>query len=250
MNIHAIERFVRLSANRVGFDIKRYKDDSSEYARIVKMLNSHKINLVIDIGANRGQYAKLLRRYGYQGRILSFEPLKDAWNALQKISQNDTNWDIFPRCAIGASKSLEVINVSGNSVSSSMLEMLEQHAKAAPDSAYVGTEKVHVMSLDETLEMIPNLPDRIFIKIDTQGYEEKVLDGASASISKAVGVQIELSMVLLYSRQMLFGGITDRLIRQGFEIWSILPGFTDDDSGRMLQCDAVMFKMQPGNSDA
>lgn len=245
-----IEILIRKIANHFGIDITRYKADSTESAKLVKMLFHNKVDLILDIGANTGQYANLLRRSGYQGRIVSFEPLQDAWNELQKISQNDAKWEIFPRCAIGSSKSLEIINVSGNSVSSSMLEMLEQHAKAAPDSAYVGTEQVQVMSLDEALEMIPNLPDRIFIKIDTQGYEEKVLDGASASISKAVGVQIELSMVPLYSGQMLFGGITDRLIRQGFEIWSIFPGFTDNDSGRMFQCDAVMFKMQPGKSDA
>lgn len=238
----SIEKVIRSTANRFGIDIKRYRDESSESAAIVRMLRQHKIELVVDIGANQGQYAKLLRRYGYQERILSFEPLQDAWDKLEMASRNDPKWQIFSRCAIGESKSSVTMNVSGNSVSSSILEMLDQHTEAAPESAYIRAEQVQAMPLDEALAMVQDLPQNIFIKIDTQGYEEKVLDGAPDAISRAVGVQIELSLVPLYAGQALFREITERLTSRGFEIWSLFPGFTDKSSGRMLQCDAVLFK--------
>ena len=244
INSRAIEKIIRSAANHVGIDVKRYKDASSESACVVKMLHQHKIDLVIDIGANRGQYAQLLRRYGYQGRIISFEPLQDAWDYLQKISSNDSKWEIFPRCAIGASNSFTTINVSGNSVSSSILDMLDQHAKAAPESVYVREEAIQVITLDEALEKISVATEKMFIKIDTQGYEEKVLDGARVSASLATGIQIELSLIPLYSGQALFQELTERLIQDEFEIWSIFPGFTDGINGRMLQCDAVLFKTE------
>jgi FkbM family methyltransferase len=243
MNTQAIERLIRLTANRIGIDIKRYKDDSSEYAKIVKMLKSNGINLVIDIGANHGQYAKILRRYGYLGRIISFEPLRSAWTALEYASRNDSAWDVFPRCAIGDIISSEKINISRNSVSSSLLEMLDQHAKSAPDSAYIAEESVDIITLDHALDkIIKDDNERMFIKIDTQGYEQKVLMGATQSITDAIGIQVELSFVPLYQNQELFAEILQRLTDSGFSIWSIFPGFTDPYSGRMLQCDAVLFR--------
>lgn len=244
------ELFIRNMANKLGVDVTRYKDDSADCAKLVKMLSHNNVDMVIDIGANQGQYAKLLRRYGYQGRILSFEPLQDAWNDLQSASSDDDNWDIFPRCAIGDSNSFETINVSGNSVSSSILDMLERHSDSAPESAYIRTEQVQVIPLDDALKSVSDLPENIFIKIDTQGYEEKVLDGASASITRAAGLQIELSLVPLYSGQALFQEILDRLTMSGLGIWSIFPGFTEKSTGRMLQCDAILFKNIPDRSDA
>jgi FkbM family methyltransferase len=244
MNTQAIERLIRLTANRIGIDIKRYKDDSSEYAKIVKMLKSNEINLVIDIGANHGQYAKLLRRYGYLGQIISFEPLHSAWTALQCASKNDSAWNVFPRCAIGDMIASEKINISSNSVSSSFLEMLDQHAKSAPDSVYIAEESVDIITLDHALDkIIKDGNERMFIKIDTQGYEKKVLMGATKSINDAIGIQVELSFVPLYENQELFAEILQRLTDSGFSIWSIFPGFTDSRSGRMLQCDAVLFRI-------
>lgn len=250
INRHSIENAIRAGANRVGIDIKRYRDEFSEPAQTARMLQQHGVELVVDIGANRGQYAKSLRRYGYQGRILSFEPLQDAWSELQEASRKDPKWEIFPRYAIGESKSSVTMNVSENSVSSSILEMLDQHTEAAPESAYIRAEQAQCIPLDEALTMVHDLPQRIFIKIDTQGYEEKVLNGASDALLRAVGIQIELSLVPLYAGQALFSEITERLTSQGFEIWSIFPGFTDKRSGRMLQCDAILFKMEHGNHNA
>lgn len=250
INLRSIEKAVRISANRIGIDIKRYRDELSEPARTVKMLQQHGVELVVDIGANRGQYAKLLRRYGYQRRILSFEPLQDAWNELQETSRNDSEWNIFPRCAIGESRSSVTMNVSENSVSSSILEMLDQHTQAAPESAYIRAEQAQCMPLDEALAMMHDLPQKIFIKIDTQGYEEKVLDGASDVLLRAIGIQIELSLVPLYAGQELYPEIIERLTSLGFEIWSIFPGLTEQRSGRMLQCDAVLFKSQAGCPNA
>lgn len=241
MNTYSIEKSIRLIANKFGFDIKRYRDQTSESGRIACMLRKKCIDLVIDIGANKGQYATMLRRQGYKGQIISFEPMLNAWNDLFKASCNDDLWDVFPRCAIGEKNGTASINVSANSVSSSILDMLKSHSDAAPESSYIGIESITMQTLDSAIESL-TLNKRIFIKIDTQGYEDKVLQGSAKSLLRAVGIQIELSLTPLYADQILLPEMLDQLRAFGFDTWAIFPGFTDDSSGRMLQVDAVMFK--------
>ena len=81
-----------------------------------------------------------------------------------------------------------------------------------------------------------------FLKIDTQGYESAVLDGAAKTLSRVVGVQVEMSLVPLYQGQALMPELVDRLQRLGFALWGISPTFAQDETGRMLQVDATMFR--------
>ena len=82
----------------------------------------------------------------------------------------------------------------------------------------------------------------IFIKIDTQGYEWQVLDGAEEALKLACGLHLELSLVPLYAGQHLWMNIIERLNSKGFDLWNINKGFTDSRDGRLLQIDATFFK--------
>ena len=93
---------------------------------MVALRHSH-IDLVIDIGANEGQFAKELRAGGYSGRIVSFEPLSAAHRRLLQESNRDSAWHVHPRCALGDRLGEIELNISGNSVSSSILPMLASH---------------------------------------------------------------------------------------------------------------------------
>jgi hypothetical protein len=120
--------------------------------------------------------------------------------------------------------------------------MLDSHREAVPESAYVGSEPVRLARLD-TLALGYLRPETVpFLKIDVQGYENEVLDGATEVLARARGLQLELSFVPLYSGQRLFEGITETLRALGFAIWAVWPGFCDPRSGRMLQVDAVLFR--------
>jgi len=134
------------------------------------------------------------------------------------------------------------INISGNSVSSSVLPMMEAHATAAADSAYVASNKVPIYRLDSIAsEYLSGTNDPI-INIDTQGFEWQVLDGATETLARAQGVLCELSLVPLYVGQHLWLDIIQRLENEGFTLWSIQLGFTDSRAGRTLQIDAVFFR--------
>lgn len=156
--------------------------------------------------------------------------------------KGDVLWEAGPRVAVGAEDGEVDIHVAGNSVSSSVLQMLNAHSAAAPGSGYVGIERVPMRRLD-TIGFEFVRPDSVvFLKIDTQGYEREVLRGASELIRASVGCQLELSLVPLYESQALYAEMLNELQGLGFDLWSIVPAFVDPKSGRLLQVDATFFR--------
>jgi len=242
MNFESLEVLLRKAVNSVGIDLKRHRPSSSPAGRLAAMLGHHDVDLVLDVGANAGQFASDLRRGGFSARMLSFEPLASAHARLLSASRNDDLWEIAPQVAIGDQEGDIEIHVAGNSVSSSVLQMLDSHATAAPASKYVASERVRLATLDTMLRDLRIDSERLFLKIDTQGYEDRVLNGATETLTRVCGIQMELSFLPLYEGQQLFDPLVQRLHSLGFSIWAIWPGFCDTASGRMLQVDVVAFK--------
>jgi FkbM family methyltransferase len=239
VNLRTVEGRVRRIANFLGVDIRRHR---SQHAHLLTMLTNRRVDLVLDVGANCGQFARSLRNAGYEGRLVSFEALSTAHAELLRVSRGDARWEIAPRAAVGDHEGETRINIAGNSLSSSVLGMLDSHREAVPESAYVGSEPVRLARLD-TLALGYLQPETVpFLKIDVQGYESQVLNGATEVLARAQGLQLELSFVPLYSGQRLFDGLTETLRALGFAIWAVWPGFCDPRSGRMLQVDAVLFR--------
>jgi FkbM family methyltransferase len=240
--LNMLKLFIKRFFRHLGIAVRRYQPSSSEDAQRMVMLAAHGVNLVFDVGANTGQFGRDMRYAGYKGRIVSFEPLSTVRKQLLVASRNDPLWKIAPQAAIGNEDGEIVIHVAGNSVSSSVLNMLDAHSSAEPESAYVSNEKVPLRRLD-TIAIDYLQPDAVlFIKIDTQGYEDRVLQGASKLLEKAVGVQLELSFVPLYDGQRLYEEMVDQLRALGFEMWAMWPAFVDPRSGRILQADATFFR--------
>ena len=238
-----IKKVIQRAANLAGFDIQRLGHDSKAAHQLLKGINRFEIDLILDVGANVGQFALELRSLGYQGRLVSFEPLSNAHPELEKAAGRDSRWTVHPRCAIGAHDGEVEINIAGNSLSSSILPMMESHASAAPGSAYIGAEKVPMFRLDTVAPPYLGKAHKPFLKIDTQGYEWQVLDGAGAILPRMSGVLCELSLVPLYDGQRLWLELIQRLEDEGFTLWSIYKGFTDPRDGRTLQVDAAFFRL-------
>lgn len=237
-------RFRILAQDRLGIDIRRWPDDDPAQ-HIVQLLRTNRISVVLDVGANDGGFASEVRRHGYTGRIESFEPLRSAYGSLSARAQKDPLWTAW-RYAIGAETGSAIINVAGNSgASSSLLPMLDRHASAAPSSRYIGSEEVEIRTLDHLSSELSLAPsDRVFLKIDVQGFEKFVIDGASDIISSGqiVGIQMELSFVPLYGGGTEWRQALDRIRDLGFEINYLRPGFRDRKTGQLLQSDVVAFK--------
>jgi FkbM family methyltransferase len=232
---------------RLGYDVHHYRPDSSAEARFMTMLAHHRINLVFDVGANVGQFAKSLREDGYAGRIVSFEPVSASWDKLVEASSGDPLWEVAPRCAIGEEDGEVEMHVSKNTVSSSILGMLDTHLEAAPDSAYVREEITPLRRLDTLAPEYLRPDSNLFIKIDTQGYESQVLRGAQQLLDRAVGIHAELSLAPIYEGQSLYDELIAYLAARGFAMWDMNPSFGNMQTGRLLCIDATLFRCSPGN---
>jgi FkbM family methyltransferase len=237
------KKTIKKLSRSLGIDLKRYNIQTSEAAKMQRLLAYHNIDLVFDVGANIGQYAKLLRELGYSGRIVSFEPLSSAYSQLKAVSEKDPLWEIAPQAAIGNQEGEIIINIAGNSYSSSALPMLDAHLESAPESAYSGSETVKLSRLDTIAkDYIKSETKSIFLKIDVQGLEKQVLEGATAILPLVKGIKLELSLVPLYEGQVLFKEMIDIVEKLGYELYGIEPGFTAEKTGRMLQMDGIFFK--------
>ena len=226
----------------LGYDVTgRYQFNDQGY-HLSKLLRFHAVDVVFDIGANTGQFAISLRDNGYLGLIVSFEPLPEAYLGLLKNSSRDDRWLVHERVALGSSEGKVVINVSKNSVSSSILPMEDLHLQAADDSAYIDKVEVKLTTLDDILNKYVTKGSSLFIKMDAQGYEGQIMQGAVKSLTVAKGVMCELSICDLYKNQAIWTEIISKLESFGFSIWAMQKGFCDEKSGRMMQVDGIFFK--------
>lgn len=218
-------------ARRLGVEISHYRPLA---ARVVARLADAEVPMVIDVGANRGQYATELRGHGYLGDIVSFEPVEEAFQHLASAAAGDTGWTCH-RMALGAVADEAPIHVASNLASSSLLEMAGGHRSGAPSVSIVGLETVRVARLDEVLD--DERP--CLLKLDVQGYEDRVLDGAPTTLRQAVLLQCELCTGDLYSSQAAVHVVMDRLGDLGFELVDLEPVFRDAADGRVLAVDAL-----------
>jgi len=233
-----IKKLIKFIIDKLGYQIIKKQN----HINLVEKLNSLNIDIIFDIGANKGQSAIEFFSKGFRGRIVSFEPLSEEYKELELNSKKFKNWIVAPRMAIGDKDGQVNINVSQNSGSSSILPISKTHTNAAPDSSYVGVQKVEIKRLDSIFENFTKPHDKVFIKIDTQGFESQVLWGSSKLLKNTIGLKIELSLVLLYEGQALWKEIIEEVNKMGFELWQIEPGFSDFSSGKMLQIDAIFFR--------
>ena len=230
-------------AGYFGVLLLRRNVNNDPTMQIERMLECESISVIIDVGANEGQFASGYILNPKIRRIISFEPLTDAFKVLGQRSSKFDNWDAH-QVAVGNQSGETTINVSMNSVSSSVRQLTDVHVGAAPNSECVKTELVNLRTLDSVLKDYFDVLERgnIMLKIDTQGYEREVLEGAKETLSKTKIVLVEVSFEVLYAGQALFEEIHSEMSSAGYKVYNIIPGLTDNHTGRLLQADFIYRK--------
>lgn len=226
--------FVRRNLNRVGVEISR----DPLIGRVARLCELLGVTTVVDVGANEGQFGRDIRAMRFRGRLVSVEPLAAPFARLADTAETDASWTVV-RAAVSDAPGTLTVHIAGNSVSSSVLPMLDTHTNAEPRSSYVGEEVVPATTVDRLIAEHAIDPATSYLKVDVQGFESAVLDGAAETITRFAAVQLELSMVPLYEGQALFREVTDRMTAHGFDLWILMPEFSDRATGRTLQCDGV-----------
>jgi FkbM family methyltransferase len=224
----------------IGLEVSFADTALTERNTLRPLFQSRKFNFVLDVGANTGQYGLLARSCGHRGPIVSFEPLTTAHEKLTVCAASDPLWTVAERVALGAGTASTTINVARNSVSSSLLVMNSRHLDAEPLSAFVGTQTIDIVALDDCIERYVSANRGGLLKIDTQGYEMEVLRGAHRSLSERLDViQTELSLAELYEGQPLMLEVCNFLKNYDFNLRHIIPGLKDPVSGGLLQLDGI-----------
>lgn len=238
--MRSIKRDIKALGRRIGLDISNYHPGASiEYQR-ARLIAESGITTVLDVGANVGNYGLTLRRFGYEGRTISFEPIASAFEILMQRCEDDALWEGY-KVALSDESGVGEINIAGNSVSSSFLPMDERHVSSAPKSQYVGRELVSMETLDHFATSLKPIENAL-LKLDTQGYELKALRGAERVLNNVSAIEVELSTVSLYEGQPLFGKVMDYIEKAGFRLEGLYPGFSDPSTGYMLQMDGLFVR--------
>jgi FkbM family methyltransferase len=214
-------------------------------AGLSEIFTAHQINCVVDVGANHGQYGDFLRQIGYKGRIVSFEPVSTSYKLLQERIKNDPAWDAH-NVAAGSAKQTLDIHVTEKDQFSSLLPMNSYAGKQFPEQTVVTrTEKVQVVRLDSMMDQITaGLSNpRVYLKMDTQGYDLQALEGSTGCMPLVLGLQSEIAVKPLYDGTLDYLTSLSKFNEFGFSITSLLP-VSRDQNLRVIEFDCLMVRSE------
>jgi FkbM family methyltransferase len=235
--INLVKKAIKYAFKIINIDIRKMPEyEKNKFT----WLKNYSINTIIDIGANVGQFVTEINKFLPDAKVLSFEPLKDAYNELLKLSNRIKNLKTF-NVALGDIDETKKIFKNKFSPSSSIMEMADLHKEAFPFTSEVSKEEIVIKKLDDIVAQ-EGLKPEILIKLDVQGYEDKVIQGGMETFKEARIIICEVSFYELYKGQLLFNEISDIFKNMGFVYkGSINPGF-HPKNGMPLFADAIFIK--------
>ena len=203
-------------------------------------LRNYNISTVLDVGANTGQFALQIHALLPEAKIYSFEPLKDCYAELKKNMRDVANFESF-NVALGNSNGKSSIYRNDFSPSSSILPMQNLLKKSFPQTTHAELEEIEICRLDDMSPKL-ELKDNILIKIDVQGFEDKVIMGGQNVIERAQVIIVETTFEPLYQGQVLFDGIYSMLTAKGFELRGCEEPLRNPEDTRIMQCDSIFVR--------
>jgi len=221
--------------------VERLKEFQEEQKRIKTLWLQHmQIRTIIDIGANTGQFASHIHEIIPNAMLYAFEPLQDCYEELVINLTGVMQFKAF-NLALGNESGTTEIHRSEYSLSSSLLPMAELHKESFPFTRNETIQVIQVAKLDEIAHEM-ELQKPLMIKIDVQGFEDKVIAGGLQTITQADIIIVEMSIEPLYEGQSLFYDIYKTLIEQGFQYRGNYDQLCNPNDGRVLQVDGIFVK--------
>jgi FkbM family methyltransferase len=227
-----------LEVKKVNPNYRSVESTNTYFGFLAKTLSDHKINLTLDVGASTGNWASQLMDEGYNSKIVSFEPLSGSYRVLKSRCSEFPNWEC-QNFALGNEIGQTSINVSKNNESSSLSKILNSHIDAFPESKIIREENIQLKTIDNFLQNRSDLQGNIFAKLDVQGFEKKVLTGASGSLNRISILQLEMGLEALYDDEFLFCDWLKHLKTLHFHPLHIQNAFSHHETKRLLQVDCI-----------
>jgi len=219
--MQAIKDFVQSTLRERGYEIRRLSDDRSidaSNAMFRWLRTSYTIGAVIDIGANDGALLAFLQRFFKAQTSIAFEPMPAARAALE--ARNIPGVQVFPH-ALSDTTGTTTFEVNAYGPASSMLPVAEVSRTEFPQTARIAeTIEVPLARLDDLVDPA-TLPAGLFVKMDVQGVEDRVIAGGRNVIGRADLVMVEMSFKAMYEGQALFEEVHAPLVALGFRLAGI-----------------------------
>ena len=223
-----------------GFDPRFHSE-----ARKLVLVRDAELSIFFDVGANTGQFGQWLRQAGYKRLIHSFEPSEATFHKLNKVAASDNLWRTH-QLALGPKPGFLDLHLAINPTSNSLRRPTASNIAAHSCVTAIGVESVPVARLDDFAQAeIGSLPGRFAIKIDTQGFEEEVLVGASGILDRVNLLVVEFSLDPMYEGQKVFHELLPWLRKIGFVPSIIEPCDLNYANYQILQVDVWFVRDAP-----
>jgi FkbM family methyltransferase len=213
--------------------------DSDVLSIIVKRIGMP-LHTVIDVGAHAGEFARAVRTVLPNVHILCFEPLQACQAPLTRMQSEIGKCDIFP-VALGSTNETATMYCNAFTPSSSLLPMLPLHTRAFPQTFWTRKQRVSVRRMDDVLQG-HSLQQGVLLKIDVQGFEDKVLAGATATLRNVQAILLETTLNALYEKQVLEPELTSLLEQNGFQHVGDFGNIRHMFTGQVMQRDALFLR--------
>ena len=223
--------YIKKIISLLGYEIKKKKTN---------FFLKNKIDLIIDVGAHRGEFALKVLNENFKGKIISFEPQLKIYNILLNNSKKYDNWTVHKRCGVGKKNQLSIMNIMSETTCSSFYVPTKNLLTIDPTQKIVKREKSNIYSLNTLFSEQYKIKKKTFLKIDTQGYDKIVLDGASKILKKILFVQMELAIDPLYKKELNYINMINYMKKRGFIIWNF-GGVIENLEGKSMSFD-IIFK--------
>jgi FkbM family methyltransferase len=245
----------RRVVRRAGIDVVRYPhrpDSGAVDWGLAEIFRSRGINCVIDVGGNRGLFAKRLRTLGYTGRIVSFEPSPTTLPIIRAAAEKDPGWTVRP-VALSSAPGEAQLNLHKGPELDSLLEALPSALDQLDTMAATGTATITLSTLEAEFPAATAGIDepRVLLKSDTQGHDAEVLRGAGAGglAQSVVAVLVELAAQPIYAGQPAMTTVMDLILNDGFDPVAFEPFFSSSDGLRMVELDALFLRPVSSHPD-
>lgn len=208
-------------------------------AQITSIIKQYKIDFVIDVGANEGQFATLIRKY-FDGDVYSFEPVSSTFKILENKASNDQRWHVF-NFALGSENKTQNIYLSNQSVFNSLLKTNSYCEQQFGENAIARSEEsITIKRMDSILNnLIPNIENkRLFLKMDTQGFDLNVFKGLGKYLKNVYAIQTELSLISIYDEMPHWTNNVTVFEEHGFRVAGFFP--VNRDGEKVIEYDCLM----------
>lgn len=228
-------------ARKFGYQVSRYPVETSLDYHLMELIRKLDISVVVDVGAHHGEYALRLRRLGFTGSIVSYEPSPEAFAVLAERANPDPNWSVVQKAASNRDGEAKLV-IYGQSQLNSLFEASDYgSANWGEDMGRRGSLSVETCRLQPMIRELKKAHNRVLLKVDTQGNDLTVLEGTDSELHSVHALQVEVPVQSIYAGVSDFLETVGRLTDLGFDITGMFPIMRDPRDGlRVVEFDCIL----------